>query len=193
MHWLESFLGSYGPLVVLIGTFFEGEIIVTVAGFAAHQGILNPYTVALCAFLGSFSADQLIFLLARRHENAAWIRKLRQKPVFSTAMGMLGRHPDGFILAFRFLYGLRTVGPAAIALAGVSGFRFLFLNALSAAIWAAAFTAVGYFFGQTAEAFLGKLGQFEHRVLAAFAIAIAVLLLGHAARKCFVRNNTVGE
>lgn len=193
MHWLESFLGSYGPLVVLIGTFFEGEIIVTVAGFAAHQGILNPYTVALCAFLGSFTADQLIFLLARRQEKRAWMQRFKQRPVFSKAVNMLGRHPDGFILAFRFLYGLRTAGPAAIAFAGVSNLRFLVLNAISAAIWALTFTLLGYFFGQTAERVIGKLGKFEHRLLVALAIAGVILLLGHAARKHFVRNGNTGE
>lgn len=193
MHWVESFLNSYGLAVVLIGTFFEGEMIVTVAGFAAHQGILNPYMVALCAFLGSFTADQFIFLLTRRHEKARWIERLRRKPVFSTATGMVQRYPNAFILAFRFLYGLRTVGPAAIALAGVSSVRFLVLNAISAAVWAMTFTLLGYFFGQTAEVLLGKLGRFEHRLLAAIAIAVAVVLAAHAVKKLFVRNKTVGE
>jgi membrane protein DedA with SNARE-associated domain len=193
MHWLESFLASYGPVVVLIGTFFEGEIIVTVAGFAAHQGIMNPYVVGLCAFLGSFIADQGIFLMTRRYVDHPWVERLRQRPLFATAMGMLGRRPDAFILAFRFLYGLRTVGPAAIALSGVSSFRFLILNAVSAAVWAATFTLLGYFFGQTVEMALGRLGRFEHRLMVALAIAFAVLLIVHAAKKFFLRNRKIGE
>ncbi len=188
MHWIESFLSTYGLIVVLIGTFFEGEIIVTVAGFAAHQGILNPYAVAACAFLGSFTADQMIFLFARAQSKRTWIKNLRRRPVFASAVDLLSRYPTFFILAFRFLYGLRTVGPAAIALAGVSNIRFLILNAISAAVWAATFTALGYFFGQTAEVMLGKLGRFEHRAIVAIGIAIVLFALGRTAKTIILRQ-----
>ena len=52
MDILKSLLAEYGLWIVLLGTFFEGETVVIVAGFAAHQGLFNPLTVALLAFCG---------------------------------------------------------------------------------------------------------------------------------------------
>ncbi len=49
---------------------------------------------------------------------------------------LLERHPTGFILAFRFLYGMRTISPVIIGLSGVPFRKFLLLNAIAAGIWA---------------------------------------------------------
>ena len=34
---IEQFISSYGAIGILVGTFFEGEAIVILAAFAAHQ------------------------------------------------------------------------------------------------------------------------------------------------------------
>jgi membrane protein DedA with SNARE-associated domain len=188
MHGLETFLANYGPIVVLVGTLLEGEIIVLVAGFAAHQGLMSPYAVAFCAFVGTFAADQAIFHVARRQSERPWMEQLRRRPAFARAMHILRRHPSLFILSFRFLYGLRTVGPAAIGAAGVPSSRFLALNAVAAACWAAVYTFLGYTFGQAAEAAFGELQRFEHRALAAIAVAVPALLLGQLVRKLVLRR-----
>ena len=38
---MEDFLAHWGYLAVLIGTFFEGETVPVLAGFASHQGYLH--------------------------------------------------------------------------------------------------------------------------------------------------------
>ena len=37
---LEALISHYGYAAVAIGTFFEGETILVIAGFASHQGYL---------------------------------------------------------------------------------------------------------------------------------------------------------
>ena len=85
----------------------------------------------------------------------------------------MDRHPDGFILSLRFLYGLRTVGPIALGVSNVPAPRFLVLNVVAAAIWAVCFSLLGYLFGQTIESLLGRLHGVETK-LAAAAVAAAV-------------------
>lgn len=104
------------------------------------------------------------------------MRRVRAQPAFGKALALVDRYPHGFILALRFLYGLRTVGPVALGVSQVSSLRFLALNAIAAAIWAVCFSLVGYVFGQTIESLLGRLHGVETKLAVAAVIGIATWL-----------------
>ena len=119
---------------------------VVFAGFLAHQHLLRLPGVMLCAFAGSLIADQALFYLGRRWRDHRLVLRLRAKPAFAKALAAVDRHPDGFILSLRFLYGLRTVGPIALGVSNAPAPRFLVLNVVAAAIWAVCFSLLGYLF-----------------------------------------------
>ena len=146
------------------GTFLEGETIVVVAGFLSDQDIINPIAVAASAFLGSFLGDQLWFYLGRRHAAHPFVAGIIGRPIFAKAMSAIEDHPKKFILTFRFIYGIRTVSPVAVGLTEIPARDFLIVNAIAAAIWAVAFTALGYVFGQAVETALGDLAADLPRV-----------------------------
>ena len=56
----------------------------------------------------------------------------------------LERYDTGFILSFRFIYGVRNFSSFALGLSAVHWERFLRLNFLAAGLWAATFVAAGY-------------------------------------------------
>lgn len=173
---LHQFIVDYGLWAVFGGTFLEGESVVVFAGFLAHQRLLHLPFVMLCAFAGSFLADQLLFFLGRRYREHRYVRRIREKPAFEKALSAIDRYPHGFILALRFLYGLRTVGPVALGVSRVSPLRFLVLNAIAAAIWAVCFSLLGYAFGQTIESLLGRLHGVETKLAVAAAIGVIIWL-----------------
>ena len=72
---------------------------------------------------------------------------------------MLERHPVGFIFAFRFLYGFRTISPIAIGTTAVAPRLFAAVNAVSAISWGIIFCSIGYWFGHAFEALVGRLTQ----------------------------------
>ena len=183
MEQITALVTQYGPLAVLAGTFFEGETIVLVAGFLAHQAVLNPVTVGLCAFAGAVLGDQLWFYLGRRHAGHALVRRLPRQAVFEKALGAIERHPRKFILSYRFIYGLRTVSPVALGLSDVPAGLFLILNVAAAAVWAAAFTALGYFCGQAVETLWGDIQAAEHRLFVALLVAGAGFVVFQAIRR----------
>jgi len=178
VHELETIISNYGLVAVLVGALFEGETIVVIAGFAAHQGLLNPVGVVACAFVGSLSADQLFFSLAGHQSKRQFIVRLTHRPSFARALALVERYPNLSVLACRWLYGIRWVLPVAIAFTNISPVRFRILNAVSAACWATTFTAIGYFLGQTVEAVFGTLHGMERKALVAVAIAVLVLVVG---------------
>ena len=174
---MEELIARFGYLAVLAGTFFEGETVPVLAGFAANQGLLRLDLVMLCAFAGSFCGDQLWFWVGRRY-GKKWLAKHPKSAAAADKVGrLLDRWGDWFVLSFRFLYGLRAVSPVAIGLSSISALRFAVLNLISAAVWAVAVGSLGYAFGQAIEGMMGRLKVWEHRILAAAAIALAVYVL----------------
>lgn len=173
---MEHLIAQYGYWAVLAGTFFEGETVPVLAGFAAHQGMLRLDLVMLCAFVGSFTGDQVWFWVGRRY-GKAWLAKHPKSAVAAERAGrLLDRWGDWFVLSFRFLYGLRAVSPIAIALSSISAARFAVLNLIAAAVWAVAVGGAGYLFGQAIQGLMGELKAWEHRILAAVAIALAIFV-----------------
>ena len=65
------------------------------------------------------------------------------------------------ILAFRFFYGFRVIGPFALGMSRVPAWRFVILNAIGAAIWATALSVAGYMLGRAAEALIADLERYE--------------------------------
>jgi len=174
MAFLEGFIATYGVFVVFVGAALEGETMVVLAGFLAHQGVIDVRTVAIAAFAGSFLGDEAWFWAGRKFADRPFIARQRRRPLFAAALARVEAHPVAFILAFRFLYGLRTVSPLAIGASQVPFRLFMVLNAISAAVWAVLITAIGWTFGRTAELALGRIDRVEHKLLAGLAAGILV-------------------
>ncbi|HEX6958972.1 MAG TPA: DedA family protein [Ferrovibrio sp.] len=177
METIAHLIDQFGYWAILAGTFLEGETILVLAGFAAHQGYLRLDLVILAAFIGSVSGDQLWFALSRHHGKRWLARRPGLAARFALATRWLERRPTLFLLGFRFLYGIRSVAPWAIGLSNVPARRFIILNVIAAAIWAASFGTIGYLFGAAVESMIGKLQQIEHRLLAAVVLGIVFVAL----------------
>lgn len=176
---LTELIERFGYLVILVGTFFEGETVLVLGGFAAHHGHLTLPGVILAAFLGSYAGDQVWFHLARRYGRSWVARRPRLLDRVERVRMRLGNHADWFVLTFRFLYGIRSVGPMALAMSGYPPRRFLLLNGIAAAVWAVVVGWAGYLFGRAFELLLGEVKDMQLKVLGALLAAAGAALIGH--------------
>lgn len=162
---LAHLIAQYGYVALFAGAVLEGETVLILAGFAAHQGYLQLHWVMLVAMLGGFAGDQFYFWMGRRH--GAWVlsRFPRLVPVFDRANVLIERYHEVLIVGIRFLYGLRTVGPMALGMSVVPAWRFVLFNALGAAIWAVAIGGAGYLFGDALELLLADFKKLEQTLL----------------------------
>lgn len=172
---LQHFLQEFGYFALFLGTFFEGETILVLAGFLAFRGYMDINIVVVVAFFGSYAGDQLWYFMGRKHGRKLLARKPRWQLMGDRALEHIRRHPDIWVLSFRFVYGLRTVMPVAIGLSGYPPGRYLLLNGIGAAVWAAALGAAAYKFGSVLEGLLGNVKKYELWVLGAL-LVIGVLL-----------------
>ncbi len=186
---MGELIATYGYAIVFLGTFFEGETILVLAGLAAYRGYLDVWTVMATALAGSFLGDQALYY-AGRHWGQWMLGHVRSwRARIDKALALVHRYQVPFILGFRFIYGVRTVSSLAIAIAGVKPLQFLALNFVSAAIWSVVITGLGYAFG---EAFEIVVGQVKHYEQLAFGVVVAggfVVWLWHVWQRRRRRRN----
>ncbi|MBB6465041.1 membrane protein DedA with SNARE-associated domain [Aminobacter lissarensis] len=185
---IHHIVERFGLLAVFIGCMAEGESVAILGGFFAHQQVFAPWQAFAVAATGAFLGDTLFFVLGRRFSGHKWVRLLRRRPGFSHAYRMVQAHPNLFVLANRYIYGMRLAGGIAAGLSSIPIPVFITLNALSALIWAALFVSLGYVFGLGAEHIIGDALKGHQRLLIGLAIGIVVaivawLLARHIARK----------
>jgi membrane protein DedA with SNARE-associated domain len=175
--WTQH-LTAFGPVAIAFGAAIEGQTSVVAGGVMAREQVLSPLVVVVAAALGSGIIDYLLFAMGRRFRHTRWVRKTAAKPAFGRALALIERYPSGFILSFRFIYGLRAAGPVAVGVSAISTRKFAILNAIGAAIWAGAFVALGYAFGPVVMAVLER--AFAHAAPVAAGMAVVAVVIGVA-------------
>ena len=146
-----SLLHDYGYWTILVWTFLEGETVVIIAGILAQQGYLAPNLIVLCAFFGSCTSDQLMFLLGKYKGRAVLARFPRLARNAERAETLVRKYETPLILSFRFIYGVRNITPIMLGINRVNHLKFLVLNIIGAGVWALCFTWGGFFFGKLFE------------------------------------------
>lgn len=181
-QWITETANAYPELaylIILVGTFLEGETIVILIASMAADGRPNLALIILSAFAGSLAGDQTWFYVGRFKGK----RLLAKRPLWQQkaqkVYRLLERHSTWLLLGFRFLYGLRNVTPFALGMSELSGKRFLILNAIGAAIWAFAFGYGGYKIGEALET---NLKHYRFHVLAALCLIVAAIWLAKVIR-----------
>ena len=175
---LETFFETYGYPALLVGTFFEGETFLVLAGFVASLGYLDIPWVILVAFAGTLSGDQVFFYLGRRHSPLVQ-SFLSYYPAWQDradrVQRLIERHQTALVFIFHFLYGLRIAFLLIIGLSRIPAGRFFVLNFFSALVWAVLVGAAGYLFGSALAMIIGDLKGLESYILVGIALIGGIL------------------
>lgn len=178
MEALTALIAHYGLLAVFLGCMAEGESIAIVGGFFAHQGVLALWPTFATAACGAFLGDTLLFTIGRHAAGWRWVKALRGKPGFSHALDLARKKPRAFVFFNRYVYGMRLIGGVAAGIVGIPWHILIMWNALSSLVWATLFIAIGWFFGLSAEALIGKALHTHQRLIVGIAILAAVVAFG---------------
>jgi len=180
MHEVRLLIQQHGDLFYLITflwTALEGETFVIFAGLAAQKGMLNFGILFMAAWSGTFCGDQLFFLTGRRFGIRILDHLPKLKPAVDRSLGWLERHAVAFILAYRFMYGIRNISGVAIGMSHLPWRTFMIWNAVAGFIWAAAFAGFGYLFGDVIDHMHHKTQVVEESVRQIMLTALGLFLL----------------
>jgi membrane protein DedA with SNARE-associated domain len=182
MHF-EELLIRDGPLAVLLGAAFEGDITLILAGVLARLGIIS-YPLAIgAAVIGSFCGDMIWYTLGR--VRGPWVRGTRlYQRVGGKIEELAGRIGAWELLAARFVYGTKAASMVFWGLHGLPLIRFALIDSLACVIGAFAFISLGYLVGGSAEVLIGKVRHIEQLLLSAiFAAAVLAYAINRAAKR----------
>jgi membrane protein DedA with SNARE-associated domain len=175
---VQELLHNYGYLAVLIGTFLEGEVILALAGLAAHRGLMSFPVVVAVAVAGGFAGDQFLFFLGRHYGDNILARFPKLAAGAPRIKALLRRWDAPLVIAVRFMYGVRIAGPIVIGAAGIAPWRLAVFNFIGALIWAPLIAAAGYGAGHAIEQFMEHLRRFEIvGLIVAACIFVALLFI----------------
>ena len=180
---LPGLIDSYGYWAVLVGAFLEGETILALAGLAASRGYLDFYTVVAIALIAGFAGDQFYFFLGRRSGTRILARFPGAQARAHRFDELLSRWHAPLIVAIRFMYGFRVVGPILLGMGRVPGWKFVVFNFIGAAIWAPLVASIGYAFGAILASVLGDMQRYEIWVFLAVAAACGAIVVVHFVRE----------
>ncbi|WP_394664228.1 DedA family protein [uncultured Sphingomonas sp.] len=190
---IEAIVARYGVAAIALGAGLEGETAVVTGGILSHQGLVAWPAAFLAAAIGSFLADQVFFTIGRRARDGRWVGKLRKRRVYTRVTKLMERYPVGFIFAFRFLYGLRTISPVALGTSHVSTRLFVAVNAASALCWAAIFTGIGYLFGEAFHELAARYRPTLPHILMAAGLVMVAATIGWGVRALWLRYRESDE
>ena len=183
MYEILSLISQYGLVIVLVGTFFEGEVFAIIGGFLAYRGSYPLEWIAALAFIGSFLGDLSVFLFSRFWSGHKWVARWKAKPKFARALRLVDRYQAFFVIVNRYIYGLRMPGLIALGLSSISIPRFLILNFIGAGLWAGLFTTLGFAFGYSIGSVFARLEMMERGVGITLAVVATVLAIWFAWRQ----------
>lgn len=179
---LPGLLHSYGYAVIFFGTLAEGETLLMLGGYFAHQGYLELAPVMLIAFAGAVCGDQLFFWIGRHHAKRLLGRFPKMRDRVNQALLRVERHQVKVVMGMRFLWGLRIALPIALGLSNIRTRRFVLLNVLSASVWSVVFALVGFLAGELVQQLEADLRRHEKWIALVLVTAAIVALAWHFGR-----------
>ena len=145
--------GTLGESLPFIGMPIPGQMILIAAGFISKTHLINPFLVFLCAAIGAIGGDWIGYGIGK-HYGYDFARRYARYVFLShddidRLAATLRNHAGKSLILGRFNSFTRAFAPFAAGISHVPHRTFLIYNICGGILWAATYTAVGYFFGHS--------------------------------------------
>lgn len=188
-HYLaiaQPFLNDYGyaaifalVLVESFGVPAPGEAIIIAGSFLASRGQMNIFIIMIIAWGAAVLGDNIGFAIGHFGGRRLITHRGRYVGIKESHLAKVERffdHYGGGIVVFaRFVQVLRQLNGLVAGTMGMQWWRFLFYNALGAALWVGVWGGGIYFLGKHMEAALDILSDIEPYLIGA---GVMALILG---------------
>jgi membrane-associated protein len=188
LHFVTGLLLAHGYIVIFIGAALDnfglpasGDVVLFAGGWFANLGRVALPLVMLSGFAGALVSDNAVY----------WIGRIGGRPLISRVLKMrflhflinegtlekversFEAHGGKMVFVGRFGPGLRSMTPLFAGVSRMKYYKFLPYNLSAAAVWAVAYTLVGYVFGSYWSDLLAVAKSFGYGI-----VALVILVLG---------------
>jgi len=187
-------LNHYGYWAVLLLVLIEdfgipvpGETILIAAAIFAGAGRLNVVAVGIVGFVAAVLGDNIGFAIGHFGGRALALRW--GKYIFLTeerldrAEVFFNRHGGKIIVVARFVEGLRQANGIIAGISGMHWRRFLFFNAIGAALWVGTWVTIGYTAGNHINTIYHYITTYSYYALIAVVVLVVAFIIRHVLRR----------
>ncbi|WP_299546906.1 DedA family protein [uncultured Helicobacter sp.] len=140
-------IAKYGYVILFLYSLGGGFVALVGASVLSFAGKMDLSLSIIVAVIANFLGDLMLFYMAR-------YQKVMMQPYFAkhrrklALVHLLMRKYGSIIIVIKkYIYGLKTLVPLAIALTPYSLAKFNLYNAIGAVIWGVSIGLLGYFSG----------------------------------------------
>lgn len=175
---------TFGESAAFLSLVFPGEVALVAAAAVGVSAGVDPVVLAAVATLGALTGGIFGYVIGHRYGPTV----IRWEPIdrrLGDRMAQLkpllaGSEAGALVAVARFNQITRAVVPALAGMAEMGRVRFAIANALGAMVWAALFTAIGYY---AAEWWRSTSGLVHVAMAVVVAVAVGWWLLIRWRRK----------
>ena len=154
-----------GFAIVFFGTFFEGEVVLVIAGFAVRDHPFLLPVIIFAGFLGSLGGDQFFYWIGHHRGRQYLDNRPHLQDNAEKIHDWLHRYKYLVMSGFRFLYGFRMVTPFIIGTSQIPYWEFTLFNVIGAAVWSIVVSILGFAFGNTLELFIKNVHHYQKEAI----------------------------
>jgi membrane protein DedA with SNARE-associated domain len=147
MEEMLSNITTYSYIGLFLYSLGGGFVALMAAAVLSYMGKMDLTTSLLIAFSANVIGENILFYVARNQkaEMHGYLKKHRRK--LALAHIMMKKYGSWIILIQKFIYGIKTLIPIAIAMTKYDIKKFTILNIISGAIWTFVVGFGSFYFG----------------------------------------------
>jgi membrane-associated protein len=198
LRFVTGLLLAHGYVVIFIGAALDnfglpasGDVVLFAGGWLANVGWAVLPLVMLSGFAGALISDNAVY----------WIGRIGGRPLITRVLKMrllhflinekslekvehhFEDHGGKMVFVGRFGPGLRSMTPLFAGVSRMKYYRFLPYNLSAAAVWAIAYSLVGYVFGSYWSDLLAVAKSFGYAIVALVLLILTAYLLRRRRRR----------
>ena len=198
LQFVTGLLLAHGYIVIFIGAALDnfglpasGDVVLFAGGWFSNLGHVALPLLMLSGFAGALASDNAVY----------WIGRIGGRPLISRILKMrflhflinegtlekversFEAHGGKMVFVGRFGPGLRSMTPLFAGVSRMKYYKFLPYNLSAAAVWAVAYTLVGYVFGSYWGKLLTVAKSFGYGIVALVVLVLGTILLRRLLRR----------
>jgi membrane-associated protein len=204
LQFVTNLLLTHGYVVILIGAALDnfglpasGDVVLFAGGWLANLERAALPLVMLSGFAGALTSDNAVYWIGRiggrplidRVLKMRFLHFLINEKSLAKAERYFESHGGKMVFVGRFGPGLRSMTPLFAGVSRMKYYKFLPYNLSAAAVWAVAYSLVGYAFGEYWSDLLTVAKSFGYSIVALVILVLVAYLLRRWQRRMRQRED----